>query len=405
MLDLRHYTTNLHVIGSRRVPIIGSRGCPYNCSYCVSPKLWHRKVRWRSPSNIADEMEYVIKTTGINQFHFWDDNLFLRKDHLVALAEEILKRDLQVKWLGLTRASHIVMQKDILPLLSRAGLIGMEIGIESANPDAYNIVGKNETLDNLIEACELQKSNGMFPMYTYMSYLPGDTIRDAYKQAQFMDRLLKGLPRYKYFHHLPFDIYIGQCCTPHVGTKLHDEAPSLGMPLGRDEEDFHHSSTCFLPQSLLNDIPIKNEYRLLTDDRVFCVIVSYGTIADYLRYDPPFLKVKNVSALNVLLDRYCNAIDGKKNLLEIVKSLHNEDHQCLAFNDMLKFCAAFTITLGQYGVLDSAYYQDKDNKISRKKIHCSKSLIYRTALTTSRIIGKLLGLKDFSFTRHLSYET
>ncbi len=406
LLDLKYYTTPLHVIGGKRVPLIGSRGCPYNCSYCVSPKLWQRKVRWRSPENIADEMEYVIKTTGINQFHFWDDNLFLNKKHLINLAEEILKRGLQVKWLGLTRASHIVAHEDIVPLLARAGMIGMEIGIESANPVAYSIVDKNETLDNLIRACEIQKQNGMFPLYTYMSYLPGDTIRGAYNQAQFMDSLLKGLPRYKYFHHLPFDLYIGQCCTPHVGTKMFEEAESLGMPLWRDEEDFHHSATCFLPHSLLEDIPVKIDCKLTVDDRVFCVIVSYVAIADYLRYDSPYLKVLNVSALNHLLDRFWEAIDGDNSIIEIVKMIHQVDSQGLDFRDMLKFCAAFSITLGQCGVIDSlSSSQGSDLKIQRKYIPYNKSLLYKTALQTARFIGKALGLKDFVFKRHLSYET
>jgi anaerobic magnesium-protoporphyrin IX monomethyl ester cyclase len=404
LLDLKHYHTPMHVLGGPRFPIIGSRGCPYNCSFCVSPTLWRRRVRWRSPENIVDELEHIIKRFGVDKFHFWDDNLLLNRKHVAALAEEILRRNLRIKWLGLTRASHVVKREDVMPLLARAGLIGLEIGIESANPTAYHLVEKSETLDNLIKACEIQKRNGMFPMYTYMSYLPGDTIRGAYEQAKFMDELLMGLPRYDYFHHLPFDIYIGQCCTPHVGTRMFEEAEILGRLMWEEEEDFHHSSTCFLPHTLLQDKPVKMVPRLSVDDRVFSVIVAYVAIADYLSYDGPLKKVRNVAAFNRLLDRFWAACDGNQTLLHIATKLHREDPSGLDLDDTLRFIAAASITLAQVGALDSA---DRGNlgSMIRKHVPYKYKQMYRSLLHLSRLYGKLTGITEFRVSKHRSYDT
>ena len=404
LLELKQYNTPMHVVGGPRFPIIGSRGCPYNCSFCVSPAIWRRRVRWRSPENIVDELEYVKKHFGIDQFHFWDDNLLLNRKHIQAVAEEILRRNLRIRWVGLTRASHVAQREDIIPLLSRAGLIGLEIGIESSNPAAYEIVDKNETLENLTRACEIQKKNHMFPMYTYMSYLPGDTIRGAYEQAAFMDKLLEGLPRYKFFHHLPFDIYIGQCCTPHVGTRMFEHADELGRCMWRDEEDFHHSSTCFLPHSLMNDKPVRTIEDLAIDDRVFIVIVSFVAIADYLRYDSPLTRVRNVAALNHLLDRYWAACDGERTILEIVTSLHAKDPQGLDLDTMLKFVAAASITLAQVGALDSRD-SGKFAPMARKHVSYRYRQVYRTLLQLSRLYGKIGRVRDFRISRHPSYES
>ena len=404
LLDLDHYTTPLHVVGGRRFPIIGSRGCPYNCSFCVSPAIWKRRVRWRSPENIVDEMEYSRTRFGIDQFHFWDDNLLLDRMHALSLAEEILKRNLKVKWVGLSRASHIAHAGDLMSVLARAGLIGMEIGIESANPAAYQIVGKNETLEDLVKACEIQKKHGMFPMYTYMSFLPGDTIRGAYEQARFMDKLLAGLPRYSYFHHLPFDIYIGQTCTPHVGTKMHDDVEQMGRPMWTNEEDFHHNATCFLPHSLLDDVPVRMVEELTLDDRSFCVILSYVAIADFLSYDLPLEKIRNVAAFDRLLENFWRRCDGRRSLLELSKDIHRECHTGLSLNDVLKFLAACSITLAQTGALDSSDAHPFP-PMERKRIHYRHLPLYNMMLQVSRLYGRLTGKSEFHMKPHRSYDT
>ncbi len=403
LLDLTHYTTPMHVLGGRRLPLIGSRGCPYNCSFCVSPRFWKRRVRWRSPENIVDEMQHVQRRFGINQFHFWDDNLLLNRKHAAGVAEEILRRNLDVKWLGLSRASHVVRQAEIIPLLARAGLIGLEIGIESANTDAYRLAEKDETLENLVKACEIQKKNGMFPMYTYMSYLPGDTIRGAYEQARFMDKLLSGMSRYKYFHHLPFDVYIGQCCTPHVGTRMHEEVEQYGRPMWEDEEEFHHNATCFLPHSLLQDRPVRRTAVLTVDDRVFCVVVAYVAIADYLSYGNPWEKMRNVAAFNQLLDKFWQECNGEATVSEIAERIWAEGSTKLGLNDVLRFVAAASITLAQVGALDS---QDASGSepMARKEVPYRFKSVYRSLLQMSRLYGKATGRTLLQMTRHHSYD-
>ncbi|MBM3302926.1 MAG: hypothetical protein FJY85_23645, partial [Deltaproteobacteria bacterium] len=275
---------------------------------------------------------------------------------------------------------------------------------ESANPRAYTIVGKNESLKNLVEACEIQKANGMFPMYTYMTYLPGDTIRGAYEQAKFMDKLLSDVPRYKYFHHLPFDIYIGQCCTPHVGTKMLEEVEELGRAMWTDEEDFHHSATCFLPHSLLQDIPVRRVSRLTVDDRVFAVIVAYVAIADYLSYDGPLKRVRNVAAFNRLLDSFWEACDGQLSLIQIARRIQSSGSTGLDLDDTLRFLAAACIALGQVGVLDSGSQASQDPG-QRKQVAYRFRNLYRSLLQASRICGRILRHEEFDMRKHRSYET
>jgi len=46
-------------------PITTTRGCPFECTFCASPKLWGRTLRYRSPQNVVEEIEYLVKNFDV----------------------------------------------------------------------------------------------------------------------------------------------------------------------------------------------------------------------------------------------------------------------------------------------------------------------------------------------------
>ena len=78
-------------------PIMTTRGCPFKCSYCASTNFWKNKFRRRSPKNVVDEIEFLMKNFGIREIHIWDDNFTLIKNHVIGICNEIIKRGLDLK--------------------------------------------------------------------------------------------------------------------------------------------------------------------------------------------------------------------------------------------------------------------------------------------------------------------
>ncbi|MGA1034963.1 MAG: B12-binding domain-containing radical SAM protein, partial [Ilumatobacteraceae bacterium] len=62
------------VSSDRYLPILTSRGCPYPCKFCVVPKTNERRWRARSAINVVDEMEFMVRTFGVTEFHLEDLN-------------------------------------------------------------------------------------------------------------------------------------------------------------------------------------------------------------------------------------------------------------------------------------------------------------------------------------------
>ena len=62
--------------------LMGSRGCPYNCSYCAT-QIWTRRVRYRSLTNIIDEIKDVQHRYGTHQFTFKDDSFTVNRKRVM----------------------------------------------------------------------------------------------------------------------------------------------------------------------------------------------------------------------------------------------------------------------------------------------------------------------------------
>ena len=353
LLDMNKYDSPLHVVGGNRLPVIGSRGCPYGCTYCGSPLMWKRRVRWRSPENVLAEIRAAVDQLGLSQFHFWDDNLMLNRKYIEKLCRLIVDDGLSIKWTGLTRASHIAKNADLMGLMREAGCIGLEVGIESANPKTFYTIQKDESLQIIEEVARLHKKNGMNPLYTYMAFNPGETISGYYEQARFIDKLISDLPWYEYFHPMPFPLYTGQFSTPHMGTKMHDEASSLGEVLVDRMEDYHHHRINFVPNSLLDDIPLRNMEKLdLYYYRLCTFALTWSFWSDFNAGVPLEQQRAVLSAYRDLLHLFWKLSNGKRSLRDI--SAVACRRLGLNYKQTVRFCAFTALILGQIGAIKSA---------------------------------------------------
>ena len=363
-LDMGLYNTPLHIVGGPRVPVIGSRGCPYNCIYCGSPFMWQRKLRWRSPANVVAEMGEIVRRYRIPQFHFWDDNLMLARDYIEGLCEGILSNNLSIRWTGLTRPSHVIEHADLMPLLKRSGCIGLEIGIESANPRTFEEIGKSEDLDQITKVAELHKRHGMYPMFTYMAFNPGETIYGYWLQARFIDKILDGLPVAEHFHQTKLPLYIGQFCTPHPGTVLFRDASSKGVILAKGWGDYYHHQINFIPYSLLDDVPLKLKRRL--DDVCYALLnylIQEALWEDFNCARPESGQREELRRFRRFAGAFYGMCRGRRSVRQIALALAQKLK--LAESESLRFSAFLAYVLAQMGLIRSA--RDEESVAIRER--------------------------------------
>ncbi len=139
------------------VPLLATRGCPYSCFfYCTYPLQQGRKIRARSVQNIIDEIKHWKKELGTNKFVFRDPVFSINRKHTIDLCKQIIDQKLNITFMVETHLNNL--DDEMIPLLRRAGLELVYVGVESSNnfvlKDMKRFTIKHDKQYNVIKKCE-----------------------------------------------------------------------------------------------------------------------------------------------------------------------------------------------------------------------------------------------------------
>lgn len=138
--------------------LIGSRGCPFHCTFCEP--TFGRKSRIRSIGNILSEIDSLIKHHNIKYFRFYDE-MFLggKKSKVYELCRGIIKNKLPIFWWCWTNGN--LVDREILRLMREAGCIDISFGLESGSKIILEEMDKNCNLEHHYEMVKYSNSIGM----------------------------------------------------------------------------------------------------------------------------------------------------------------------------------------------------------------------------------------------------
>ncbi|KYK26272.1 hypothetical protein AYK20_09900 [Thermoplasmatales archaeon SG8-52-1] len=166
------------------LPIMGSRGCPYNCTFCSNHALKNRLigkyVRFRSPENIIKEIDLRIKqyySKGMKYLYFFDDTFILNKNFVDDFCKRYKKKgfDKRIKWTANVRANLVT--DDIIKIMKDAGCYEVRMGVESGNDYIRNdIYNRNMSKEQLQNSFKIIKDNGLTLRMDFIIGAPYETI-------------------------------------------------------------------------------------------------------------------------------------------------------------------------------------------------------------------------------------
>ena len=133
---------NYHIQRGRTIPMVATRGCPYNCTFCSSFNMWGRLWIPRNPRLVVDEMEYYIDKYKADNFVFSELTTIVRRKEIVDLCNEIINRRINVTWQLPTLRTEDV-DYDILKLMYQAGCRDLDFAIESGSRKVLLSVNKS----------------------------------------------------------------------------------------------------------------------------------------------------------------------------------------------------------------------------------------------------------------------
>jgi radical SAM superfamily enzyme YgiQ (UPF0313 family) len=156
-------------------PILTSRGCSYLCTFCASPKLSNRRIRWRSVDAVMQELVYLNTYFGVKEFCFQDDNFTADNKRAGEICERILSLGLHIDWACENGIRADKVDRHLLELMKKAGCYKATFGIESADNQILKNIKKLETIESIEESVNLAADVGIDIVGSFIFGLPGET--------------------------------------------------------------------------------------------------------------------------------------------------------------------------------------------------------------------------------------
>ena len=209
-----------------------SRGCPFSCSYCLSSI--DKKLRFRDLELVKKELQFFLDHK-VPQVKFVDRTFNCKHEHVMAIWKYILEHDNGVTNFHFEISADLLRDEEMeLMAKMRPGLIQLEIGVQSTNPETIRAIHRHMDLDKL-ERCV-------------------DRVHSFRNIHQHLD-LIAGLPYEDYdtFHRSFNDVYQMKPDQLQLGflkvlkgSLMKEEAEKYGI-VHKEKEPYEVLSTKWLP--------------------------------------------------------------------------------------------------------------------------------------------------------------
>lgn len=185
-LPIYRYNDGFCNLPAPNVQMWASRGCPFECAFCLWPQTIYRerKYRKRSPGFVVDEMEYLIERFNFKAVYFDDDTFNIDRNHVLGICKEIKRRNIKIPWAAMARAD--LMDAELLEVLAASGLYALKYGIESADQNVLGLCRKSMNADKALKTVRITKEAGIRVHLTFCLGLPGENKRSIEKTARFI---------------------------------------------------------------------------------------------------------------------------------------------------------------------------------------------------------------------------
>jgi len=210
------------------MPVISSRSCPCNCTFCNVHLVSGRKWRPRDPYDVADEIQYLVETWGYKTVSIFDDAANVKPDRLVTICREVVNRRLDIRLIFPSSLIVRYITRELLYWMKQAGAVGLSLPIEHANEHMRNqIVRKNLSLEHVDDVMDWCREMQLLTVGNFVIGMPGET-----------EATLEELLDYIKGRGAKLDMVSVYYATPFPGTEFYEQCMDKGYLTEPEKNEF-----------------------------------------------------------------------------------------------------------------------------------------------------------------------
>lgn len=252
------------------ITIMASRGCPGNCAFCQPTlrKLFGPRVRYRTPKNVVDEIEDLIKAYKIKGLLFVDDEPTFSEEWIKSFCQEIINRKIKIKWLCASRVD--LVNEGLLQKMKEAGCIAISFGVESGSQEILNHYRKGFKVEQIKKAFYLCKKVGIIARANLMF----GAIIENNKTINDSINLIREIKP---------DLIYTAATTPNVGTDLHEIAKNSKLLRKKSLNEYNRLDISSMKRIYLTDNDVKKAIQRAISTYKYTLLKSFFNPKDWWR--------------------------------------------------------------------------------------------------------------------------
>ncbi len=188
LFPLENYLGNGFGLGAgnrRAMPMIATRGCPFQCTFCSSPFMW--TTRWipRSPEKVLDEIQHYQKIYRAEEVQFYDLTAIIKKEWIIQFCQGLISRNMNIAWQLPIGTRSEVVDAEVADHLYRSGCVTNAFAPESGSPSTLKRIKKKVNLDNMKKSSRICIERGLNVKINIILGFPKETHYEVWESMKF----------------------------------------------------------------------------------------------------------------------------------------------------------------------------------------------------------------------------
>jgi anaerobic magnesium-protoporphyrin IX monomethyl ester cyclase len=173
----------------RAMPILATRGCPYQCTFCSNEQMWGLNYYTRSPRDVVDEIEEYIHKYQIDSVDFYDLTAIIKKDWILEFGTLLKNLKTNISWSLPSGTRSEALDPEVTRLMAETNCKYLVYAAESGSPKVLRYIKKKVNLNNMMNSMKEAKKNGLSLRCNLMLGFPTEDRVDIFKTMIFQLRL------------------------------------------------------------------------------------------------------------------------------------------------------------------------------------------------------------------------
>jgi len=175
-----------NIARGRPMPMLASRGCPYQCTFCSSPLMWTTEWTARDQTDVVNEMKYYIDKYNIDHVEFYDLTSIIKKEWIVNFTKLLIKENINITWSLPSGTRSEALDEEVLALLKKSGCNKLTYAPEAGSATTLKRIKKKVKLPRMLKSIRWATKAGIRVKANLMFGIPGQTKYEIFETFGFL---------------------------------------------------------------------------------------------------------------------------------------------------------------------------------------------------------------------------